>query len=355
MATIIAPQHACPIEDAAIIKKACVGWGTDEKAIISVLAHRNANQLRQIRQAYQDIYHEDLIHQLKSEISGDFEAAMEYLKERTLKNSQESKISKSLTASILRVRWYLMNTGSYQTERAMCHWVLDPHDREAVLANTALKRAIPDYPVILEIACTRSPEELLGVKRAYQLRYKHAFEEDVASYTTGKIRNFLFAVVSAYRYDGDEIDDKTAHSEAKTLHNEIQDSESNHEEIIRIISTRSKQQLKATFNHFKDIHGTSITRGLQGASNEFFAIIRVAIRCMKNPPKYFAKVLRNAIKGLGTDEDALTRAIVTRAEVDLKEIKELYKQRNNISLEEAIAGDTSGDYKAFLLALLGNE
>lgn len=49
------------------------GWGTDEKAIISILGHRNLFQRKLIRQAYQEIYHEDLLHQLKSELSGDFE------------------------------------------------------------------------------------------------------------------------------------------------------------------------------------------------------------------------------------------------------------------------------------------
>lgn len=67
------------------------------------------------------------------------------------------------------------------------------------------------------------------------------------------------------------------------------------------------------------------------------------------------QVLRNAIKILGTDEDALTRVIVTHAEKDLKDIKEAYYRRNNIDLNKAVSNDTSGDYKAFLLTLLGDE
>lgn len=67
------------------------------------------------------------------------------------------------------------------------------------------------------------------------------------------------------------------------------------------------------------------------------------------------KVLRNAVQKLGTDEDALTRVIVTRAEKDLEEIKEYYYKRNTVKLAHAVAKDTSGDYKAFLLTLLGKE
>ena len=62
-----------------------------------------------------------------------------------------------------------------------------------------------------------------------------------------------------------------------------------------------------------------------------------------------------AIKGLGTDENSLTRIITTRAEVDLKAIETAYYKRNSVSLKQAIKGDTSGDYKAMLTALLGHD
>ena len=66
-------------------------------------------------------------------------------------------------------------------------------------------------------------------------------------------------------------------------------------------------------------------------------------------------MVRNAIKRVGTDEDALTRVIVSRAEKDLKIISEVYYKRNSVALEHAVAKETSGDYKHFLLALLGKE
>ena len=70
----------------------------------------------------------------------------------------------------------------------------------------------------------------------------------------------LVAVTSAYRYDGDEFDETMAHCEASILHEEIHGKAFNHEEVIRILSTRSKAQLNATFNLYKDIHGRSITK-----------------------------------------------------------------------------------------------
>ena len=88
--------------------------------------------------------------------------------------------------------------------------------------------------------------------------------------------------------------------------------------------------------------------------DDFLAALRATIRCIICPAKYFEKVIRLAINKMGTDEGALTRVVTTRAEVDLKEIKEIYQQRNSIPLERAVAKDTSGDYEAMLLALLGH-
>lgn len=68
-----------------------------------------------------------------------------------------------------------------------------------------------------------------------------------------------------------------------------------------------------------------------------------------------SQVIREALNKGGTDEETVTRVMVTRAEKDLMGIKEIFKKRNSVSLDHAIAKDTSGDYKAFLLTLLGNQ
>uniref|UniRef100_A0A2P2NYB1 Annexin n=1 Tax=Rhizophora mucronata TaxID=61149 RepID=A0A2P2NYB1_RHIMU len=312
MATVVVPENVSYLEDAEGLRKAFEGWGTNEKAIISILGHRNAAQRKQIREAYRGLYQEDLIRRLESELSGDF-------------------------------------------EKAVYRWTLDPEDRDAVLANVALKR-YRDFHAIIEIACIHSPEELLAVRRAYHARYKCSLEEDVAAHTTGDVRKLLVGLVSAYRYEGAEINARLADSEADTLHGAFKDKKFSHEDVIRILTTRSKTQITATFNRYRDDHGTSITKALQNEhEEEFTKLLRVAIRCLSDHVKYFEKVLRNAIKKAGTDEDALTRVIVTRAEKDLRDIKELYYKRNSVSLDHTVAKETHGDYEAFLLTLLGKE
>lgn len=70
----------------------------------------------------------------------------------------------------------------------------------------------------------------------------------------------LVALVGIHRYNGDEINARLANSEADILNKAIRENVLNHEEIIRILTTRSRAQLMATLNHYKDDHGTSITK-----------------------------------------------------------------------------------------------
>jgi annexin D len=61
------------------------------------------------------------------------------------------------------------------------------------------------------------------------------------------------------------------------------------------------------------------------------------------------------MEGLGTDEEMLTRCVVSRAEIDMELIKEEYKRRYKTTLTHDVTEDTSGLYKDILLALIGPE
>ncbi|KAG9129168.1 hypothetical protein Leryth_006445 [Lithospermum erythrorhizon] len=314
MATLIVPSSVpSPDDDAAQLKKAFAGWGTNEALIIEILAHRNAAQRKLIRDAYGAAYGEDLLKDLDAELSSDF-------------------------------------------QRAVLLWTLEPADRDAYLVNEASKRLTASNVVIMEIACSRSSTDLFKVRQTYHARYKKSLEEDVAYHTSGDIRKLLVPLVTAFRYEGDEVNMTLARSEAKILHAKISEKAYSDDELIRILSTRSKAQINATLNHYNDHFGNAINKDLKAdPNNEVLTLLRAAIKCLTSPEKYFQKVLRMAINKLGTDEWALTRVVTTRAEVDMQRIAEEYQKRNSIPLAKAIAGDTSGDYEKMLLALVGKD
>ncbi|XP_058085865.1 annexin Gh1-like [Magnolia sinica] len=313
MSTLTIPKLIpSPTEDAEQLRKAFAGWGTNEQLIISILAHRNSAQRKLIRQTYSETYKEDLLKALEKELSSDF-------------------------------------------ERVVLLWTLDPSERDALLANEAASKWKTSNHALVEIACARSSKELFLVRQAYHARFKRSLEEDVAANTTGDFRKLLVPLVSSYRYEGEEVNMTVAKSEAKILHNKISEKHYSHEELIRILTTRSKAQLNATFNQYNDTFGNPISKDLKAnPKDDYLSMLRASIRCMTYPEKYFEKVLRLAINKMGTDEGSLTRVITTSADVNMKAIKEAYQRRNSIPLDGAIAKATSGDYEQFLLALIGH-
>ncbi|GMT19394.1 hypothetical protein PFISCL1PPCAC_10691, partial [Pristionchus fissidentatus] len=79
---------------------------------------------------------------------------------------------------------------------------------------------------------------------------------------------------------------------------------------------------------------------------------KLALSLMNTTTKEDAVCLQTAVKGLGTDEKVLTEILTTRTNEELAAIKNTYLSNFKKSLEEAVAADTSGDYKKLLLTIL---
>ncbi|RRT75526.1 hypothetical protein B296_00000545 [Ensete ventricosum] len=312
MATIKVPATVpYPAEDCDQLRKAFQGWGTNERLIISILAHRTAAQRRAIRATYAETYGEELLKSLEDEISGDFEVPLFF-----------PLIQTDRPLDLVCLRFYVLfylswvgTEGGAAVDSGSGGSGRPAGERSAAEMESEQPRADRD--------CVH--EELQRTLRC---------EASLPSAVSGKL----------------------AKSEAKMLHEKITEKAYSHDELIRIITTRSKAQLTATLSHYKDEYDFAFSQDLKpDRNNEFLAALRAIIRCTCCPERYLEKVIRLAIKGIGTDENSLTRIITTRAEVDLKVIEAAYYKRNSVPLEQAIKGDTSGDYKAMLIALLGHD
>ncbi|KAG6421818.1 hypothetical protein SASPL_118375 [Salvia splendens] len=315
MSTIRVPQVVpSPDKDCEAINNACKRLGTDEKALIRILGCRNAAQRRLIRDAYHQIYNSSLIDCLNDELSGDF-------------------------------------------RKAVILWTYDPWERDARLANEALKsrrKNLTELQVIAEIACATSPHHLVAVRQAYCSLFHSSLEEDIISNVSLPLQKILLSLVSSYRYDKEAVDSSVAKMEAAKLREAIQAKKLDDDELWRILSTRNTFQLRKTFQLYKDDYGTSIDKDIMACGKGIVeSVMKVVIWCLDTPEKHFSEVIRASIVGLGTDEDSLTRAIVTRAEIDMMKVRAEYFNANKSSLDNAVIGDTAGDYKDFLMTLLG--
>ncbi|KAM0867804.1 hypothetical protein ACQ4PT_041754 [Festuca glaucescens] len=237
---------------------------------------------------------------------------------------------------------------------------MDPAERDANLVHGALKRRDGDYvSVLVEVACASPPDHLVAVRRAYCSLFACSVEEDLASCSAFEqpLKKMLVSLVSSYRYGGDCVDEEVAELEASRLSEGIRKKEPHRDEVIRIVSTRSKAQLGATLQQYRDDHhGTDFVEDIESqCSSQFAKTLKIVVWCLTSPEKHFAEVIRQSIVGLGTYEDMLTRAIVSRAEIDMRQIKAEYRVRFKTTVTRDVVDDTSFGYRDLLLALVGSE
>ncbi|KAF3704332.1 Annexin A11 Annexin XI Annexin-11 Calcyclin-associated annexin-50 [Channa argus] len=303
---------ADPLRDVEVLRKAMKGFGTDENAIIELLGNRSNKQRVPMVAAYKTTYGKDLKHDLKSELTGNFE---------------------SLVLAML----------------------MSPAQFDAFELREAIKGAGTDEPCLIEILSSRSNAEIHEINRIYKAEYKKSLEDAISSDTSGHFRRLLISLCQGNRDERETVDISLAKQDAQKLHaageNKLGTDES---QFNAILCARSKPHLRAVFHEYQQMCGKDLEKSICSEMSGHLEDGMVAVvRCIKNTPAYFAGRLNRAMKGAGTKDRTLIRIMVTRSEVDMLDIRQEYLKAYGKSLYTDISGDTSGDYKKLLLKLCG--
>ncbi|XP_076633481.1 annexin B11 isoform X2 [Colletes latitarsis] len=297
--------------DAEALRKAMKGFGTDEKTIINVLANRSNLQRQEIAVQFKTLYGKDLIKDLKSELSGNFE--------------------KLILDMMMPLPQY---------------YAKELHD--------AMSGVGTDECVLIEVLCTMSNHEIRVIKQAYEAMYGRSLEDDLAGDTSGNFKRLMVSLCCANRDESFDVNPSAAMEDAKELLRAGELRFGTDESVFNaILVQRNVPQLKQIFVEYENITGHDIESAIE---NEFSGDVKkgllAIVKCVKNRAGFFAEQLYKSMKGLGTDDNRLIRLIVTRCEVDMGDIKEMFRHQYNESLENFISGDCSGHYKKCLLALI---
>ncbi|XP_014756813.1 annexin D5 isoform X2 [Brachypodium distachyon] len=309
----VPPVLTSPRQDAAALHKAFKGFGCDSTTVINILAHRNATQRALIMQEYRAIYHQDLYHRLSTELTGN--------------------------------------------HKAMLLWILDPAGRDATILNQALNSDIPDLRAATEIVCSRTPSQLQIMKQTYRVRFGCYLEHDITERAYGDHQRLLLAYLGVPRHEGPEVDPSAVTHDARELYKAGEKRLGTDERtFIRIFSERSWAHLASVASAYQHMYARSLEKAVKSETSGNFGFgLLTVLRCAESPAKYFAKVMHKAMKGLGTSDTTLIRVVVTRTEIDMQYIKAEYHKKYKRSLADAIHSETSGNYRTFLLSLVGRD
>eukprot|EP00731_Ephydatia_muelleri_P024292 Em0016g563a len=311
--TVKPATHFDAEADAAALRKAMKGIGTDEAAIIHIVANRSNAQRQDTKLKYKLLYGRDLVADLHSELGG------------------------HLRTAVLA----LMETKA----------VYDAH-----CLRNAMKGLGTDESVLIEILCTRTNQEIKDIVAAYKTAFPgRDLEKDVMSETSGNFKRLLVTMCQGARDESPSVDHEKAKREAQELFSAGEKQWGTDESKFNfIIGSRSIPQLKATFDEYtkiaqRDIF-SSIDREMSGDLKKSF---KTVVQCIYSRPAYFAERFYYSMKGAGTDDDTLVRLVVTRCEIDMVEIKQKFLELFHKTLGTMIEGDISGDYRKLLLAIVG--
>ncbi|KAK4414825.1 Annexin A3 [Sesamum alatum] len=283
-------------------------WGEEER-IVQLLVGLSQAECRKVREMYMEIYGDDLVQK--------FDPGLQFLP---------------------------------------C-LMLDPFERDAVFARDALHGNDGlNYKALVEIFTCRKSSHVLLILQAYHAKFRSQLDLDIASIEPPHpYQKMLMALSASHKAHHADVSQHIAKCDARRLFQTGEGRPGAIDEavVLEIFSKRSIAQLKQTFFSYKHIYGHSYTSFLKNeASGEFEDAVRVVVKCICSPPRYYAEALYGCLKGTTNDKGALVRVLVSRAEVDMDEIRSDFKKKYGLELRNVICEATlEGNYRDFLVAL----
>eukprot|EP01084_Bolivina_argentea_P180025 311024_1 len=303
---------------AKTLRGAMKGMGTNERKITKVTNGYSRAQRMVIKATFASEYDRDLIKDLKSECTGKYEKLVVGL------------------------------------------W-LDEGQYDAMQVAEAVDGLGFSTDLLNEIICTRSASELVAMQNAWTKgtsmvdRIKKETTKGHGSYAT-----LLATILEGGRAPNGPENETNAKLDAEMLNRYLnqEDEDSAKAKFVDVFTTRSFVQIRLISGLFQDV---SKKYTMNGAIEKAFGdgdtakALQTIDEFASQPYDYWAKKLRNAMKGMGTDDEALRRVMIGRAEVDLRDVAIVFGQRygDGKTLNKWIKDDAGGDYEKLLLAVCG--
>lgn len=249
-----------PEKDAEALRNAMKGAGTDENAIIKLVANRTNAQRQKIKLFYKSSYGRDLVEDLKKELSGNFEDAVIAL-------------------------------------------FYDPVEYDCYQLRKAMKGLGTDEDTLIEIIATRPNWMIKAINKKYQEMYKRNLQKDVESETSGTFKRLLVSLLQGNRSESTHPNQEECAKNAKDLYEAGEKNWGTDESMFnKIFCVRSPLEFAAICKAYHKLTGHTI---LQAIDKEFSGdskkLLTAIVYAVISPSEFFATRVNKAVKGWGTN------------------------------------------------------
>ena len=224
---------------------------------------------------------------------------------------------------------------------------LSPLDFCVKMLKKAFKGFSTDEECVFEMLTSKSIDELKLIEEAYQREVGKSLQDEINKEFSGVIKKNVLNLFNTQRASNPNPKKSECEANANTL---IDVGESNwvgDENIFREIFLKKSPEeliliaryyLKKTNKNLLDV----VDKKLSGKNK---TLLREVLYNNIMPHELFAEKLNKSVKGAGTNENLLSRVLVSRCELDMPAIRDMYAHKYKVSLKADVEDDTSGNYK----------
>ena len=228
-----------------------------------------------------------------------------------------------------------------------------PYEYDARELHRSLTSFSKDEKAIIEIIITRPRSHLTLVQKIYKKFYNVSLKNDILNLSDKTFSEFLITILASNRPSGLTLKPNDAYNIAKDIiKNGVKQYGKNVNLFKQVFVDRSREDLIMISRAFYDLYKKNlydvIDNEISGTNKK---LIRDILFGLITPAQWFAKKAYKAMKGAGTDDKTLIRVIVSRAEIDMEDIRDYYFRDRNTDLRNDIDGDCSGAYGQLLMNL----
>ena len=223
---------------------------------------------------------------------------------------------------------------------------LSPVDYDVQQLKNSFKGFSIDEGVIFEIITSRNKEMLDEIKKLYKAQNGKEIRQEIEKNFGNPFKKNLIALLNTERNINPNPDKAQCERDAEILYSTQESNWANDDIFNNIFALKSPEELVLIGRYYYKKTGVTLIDAIEKKMNgKVKAFFRELLYNVILPAELFAEKIYEAIKGIGTNTTILNRVLATRNEIDMTEIRELYKWKYKVNMKDDIIGDTSGNYQ----------